>query len=201
MFQLKQYFSPCKRFSANVDFEYGGRIRNGEQKNILILHSWVSPRHSELEPYARDVGLEIEKLRLKGIIVKESPVERSFAKLLKKYNASWVFDLHSDAPSDYKYNWYRDLVKKPYPVARIEYGGNVWDPEAALSMPVRNWIGRLLDEFQLKKYGGRVLVLDAFWPMRRHERLLGFALLYIRPLDVSVDLVKSLAEYLYKRFQ
>lgn len=166
-----------------------------------MLHSWVSPRHSVLEPYALEVALEIENLGLEGIIVRESPTQRCFAKLLKKYNASWVFDLHSDVPSDYTYDWYKDLVKKPYPIARVEYGGSVWDPDAELSTPIRNWVGQLLDEFQRKKYSTPSIVLDAFWPMRRHERLLGFGLVYARPLDVSVDLVKSLAEYLYERFQ
>jgi hypothetical protein len=163
------------------------------------------------------------------MIVRESPVRRNFAKLLRKYNASWVFDLHSDVTEPYwimkdgkwiralpyTYNIkgripypygypptdYSDLIQHPDPIARIEYGGNVWDPDAEVSMPIRNWVGKLLHQFQIKKYGRDVLVLDAFWPMRRHERLLGFALIYARPLDVSVDLVKSLAEYLYERSQ
>ncbi len=170
------------------------------------MHSWVSPegRHSELEPYARDVALEIERLGLEGAIVKQSPVKRNFGKLLRKYNASWVFDLHSDIPSHYEIakDWYKDLVRKPFPIARIEYGGSVRDPDADLSMPVRNWVGELLDKFEKEKYGGApALVLDAFWPMQRRERLLGFGLVFVRPLHVSVDLVKSLAEHLYERFQ
>jgi hypothetical protein len=184
--------------------EQGDYITYEKHKNILILHSWVSPegRHSELEPYARDVALEIEKLQLEGIIVQESPVKRSFRKLLRKYNASWVFDLHSDTPSSYRIDDYGDLLKKAFPIARIEYGGEVWDPHAGLSMPIRNWVGELLNKFEKEKYGDApALVLDAFWPMLRHERLLGFGLAYVRPLDVSIDLVKSLAEYLYERFQ
>ncbi len=140
--------------------------------------------------------------RLDGVIVKESPVKRSIRKLMKKYKASWVFDLHSDVPSSYARlrDAYKDLLEKHYPIARIEYGGSVWDPDAELSMPVRNRVGMLLDEFQVRKYGRRVLVLDAFWPMQRYERLLGFGLVFVRPIEVSVDLVKSLAEYLYERF-
>lgn len=190
------------------------------------MHSWVSPGHPELETYARNVGLGIERLGLDGIIVRESPVKRNFAKLLKDHNASWVFDLHSDATEPYwvKKNgeWvrvlpypkrkrgltlayrreppdYSDLVREPYPIARIEYGGDVRDPDAELSLPIRNCVGELLDKFERWKYDEDALVLDAFWPMRRHERLLGFGLVYVRPLHVSIDLVKSLAEYLYER--
>ena len=113
-----------------------------DKKNILILHSWVSPKHSELEMYARNVALEIEKLGLEHIIVRESPVKRNFARLLKEYNASWVFDLHSDVTEPYWVKkdgkWvrvlpfpvksgfgtlppadYSELLKKPYPIARV----------------------------------------------------------------------------------
>lgn len=167
-------------------------------------------------------------MNLDWLIVKKSPTKRNFAKLLKQYDASWVFDLHSDVTEPYWVKkgdeWvrvlpfpkrrrgldrayfgpppdYSETVEKPYPIARIEYGGKVRDPDAEISLPVRNWVGELLIEFQKEKYGTRWAVfLDAFWPMRRHERLLGIALLYARPLEVSVDLVKSLAEYLYERF-
>jgi len=178
-----------------------------------------------LETYARNVGLEIEKLGLEGVIVRESPVKRSFGKLLKKYDASWVFDLHSDVTEPYWIKkdgkWisalprkrgrfslshgeppdYSDVLQKPFPIARLEYGGKVWDPDAEFREFVRNETGQILAEFLEEKYGGlyTALVLDAFWPMQCHERLLGFGLVYARPLDVTVDLVKSLAEYLYER--
>jgi len=181
-----------------------------------------------LETYARNVGLEIEKLGFEGAIVKESPVKRFFGKLLKEYNASWVFDLHSDVTEPYWIKkdgkWvralpypekkrglsfcyrlepteYSDLLQKPFPIARVEYGGKVWDPDAEFSKFIRNATGQILADFLEEKYGGlyTALVLDAFWPMRRHERLLGFGLVYARPLDVTVDLVESLAEYLYER--
>jgi len=191
---------------------------------VIILHSLVSPGHPELETYARNVGLEIEKLGLDGVIVRESPAKRSFAKLLKEYEAGWIFDLHSDVTEPYwakeeekwvrtlpysrksgKYTWrptdYSDLIRKRYPVAGISYGGNVWDPDAELCMPVRNWVGKLIEDFSAKKYGTiDAIVPSAFYPRRCHERLLGFGLIYARPLHISVDLVKSFAEYLHERF-
>lgn len=199
---------------------------------MLILHSWVSPGHPELEIYARNVGLEIEKLGLYGIIVCESPAERNFAKLLREYDANWVLDLHSDVTEPYwvmkNGKWtrvlpypyvkrsrlprvceieptdYSDLIQEPYPIAKILYGGNVWDPDVELDMSSikpRNWIGEMLVQFSLKKYGVKdAFVPSASYPVRRYERLITFGLIYARPLNVSVDLIKSLAKHLYERF-
>ena len=66
---------------------------------------------------------------------------------------------------------------------------------------MRNWVGEMLEQFSKEKYGTDLAIVpSAYYPMRRHERLLAFGLVYARPLNVSVDLVKSLAEYLYERF-
>jgi hypothetical protein len=190
--------------------------------------------HPELEMYARNVALEIEKqVRIEGldyIIVKKSPVKRNFAKLLEEYDASWILDLHSDVTEPYwvKKNdkwvralpyaklgrrtlWdrqrppsdYYDIIGKPTPIARIVYGGSVRDPHATLELghlKPRNWVGKTLVKFALETYGDVPFTLMSFYPMRRHERLIAFGLLYIRPLNTSVELVKSLAEYLYERF-
>lgn len=205
-----------------------------KKKNILILHSWISPKHPELEMYARNVAIEIEKQaraeRLDYIIVKESPMKRNYAKLLQEYDASWIFDVHSDVTEPYwvKLNnkWvrvlpyvnrkrglkrtyqrpprdYSDILDSPFPIARVIYGGPSRDPNQMLDLgdtKPMNWVGDLIVQFALEKYGSVPFILQAFYPMRRHERLIAFGLCYMRPLDVSVDLIKSLAKYLYERF-
>ena len=167
------------------------------------MHSWIASGHSELEPYARDVALEIAKEKVEGIIVEESPRRRPCREMLRKYDAGWMFDLHSDAPSDYVFckEWYSDLVKKPYPLARVVYGGKVWDPEDKVCRPIRNWVGVLLNDFQKERYGTEdaIVLSAAYPPVRLNERNLTFALIFARPLHQSVELVKSLAQYLHSR--
>jgi hypothetical protein len=149
------------------------------------------------------VAFEIAREEAEGIVVEESPRRRPCAKLLRKYNASWMFDLHSDVPSEYDLakGWYSDLIRRPYPLARVVYGGKVWDPEAKMCRPIRNWVGVLLNDFQKEKYGTEdaIVLSAAYPPVRLHERNLTFGLLFVRPLNQSVELVKSLAQYLYSR--
>jgi len=193
------------------------------------LHSQISPGHPELESYARNVGVEIEKEGLEGIIVKESPRRVYTRELLRKYRAEWLFNLHSDVTEPYwvkiEEKWvralpysyvkkrkgriprkyeipppdYSDLIEKLYPVARVVYGGVA--PEDEWYKPIGNRVGVLLNEFQKEKYGAEfaIKLSCAYPPSRLHERRLTFGLLFVRPLNQSVELVKSLAQYLQRR--
>jgi hypothetical protein len=201
--QPKQEFPFCEEFARSESFGYGGYIRYEQRKNILILHSWIASGHRVLETYARNVALAVDKENLEGVIVMESPQRRPCAKLLRKYNASWMVDLHSDDPSEYDFlrGLHGYMLEKPYPLAAISYGGDVWDPEARMCMPIRNRVGVFLNEFQKEKYGteSAVYLSCAYPPRRLHERNLTIGLLFFRPLDQSVEFVESLAQYLYSR--
>ena len=164
----------------------------------MILHSWVSRRHPVREDYARDVALQVDSLGIEGIIVRESPGKRQVAKLLRQYQATWVMDLHSDPerlePSEY-------CRRSPYPLVPIHYGGKVRDPDATITyLQPRNEVGELLRQFAIEKYSTEeALYITAFYPLRHHPRFIQLGLLWFRPMDQSIELVKSLAQYLQRR--
>jgi hypothetical protein len=81
-------------------------------KNVLYLYGY-----HPAEMYAKNVALRLKELQLSGIVVEQSPRKRKFASLLRKYNARWVVDLHSNGRG-------KDaLLNQPYiPLALICYG-------------------------------------------------------------------------------
>jgi hypothetical protein len=182
----------------SFDFEY---TNWSKRKNILILHSY----HYPIEDYARDVALEIKKMNLPGIKVIKSPRrKRWFEQLLRKYDAKWALDLHSDPyrSEPDPYLLHSDVL------GNITYGGiTLWNPDTLSKEKAERWhlygilseLGELLWQFQIEKYGKQVLSLNPNYRGKIHRRMLQIGLLWFRPMDKSVEFIKSLAQYLQER--
>lgn len=72
---------------------------------MLVLHSFhfLNLTNSTRKPevYAREIGIQLERLNRANVVVKESPRKRSFDDLLKKYHCDWIVDLH-DVAREYR---------------------------------------------------------------------------------------------------
>jgi len=74
----------------------------------LVLHSYhllYPTKHlgTRKEIYEREIGLELEKLQLPNVVVKESPKNRYVNGLLNKYKSRFVLDLHDNTLNQRKY--------------------------------------------------------------------------------------------------
>lgn len=153
---------------------------------MLILHSY----HRPIEPYARDVALEIAKAPPEGVIIKRSPRIRRFNDLSREYRASWVLDLHSEAKP---YNPPMSEVDNPE-LALIYHGGT----DRFSGMPVfrdEHAVDKLLRKFEAENYPKKLYIEPWGYP-RIHTHFIKIALFWYRPKDSSVELVKKLAQYL-----
>ncbi len=133
------------------------------------------------EDYSCEVALELFKLNLDDVIVSRSPPPpRDFREIMKKHDASWSFDLHSERNPTLP----EESVLRSSNLGYITWGWN------------RDYYG-IFREFFSKYYEGNE-VLD--YGPRDHRKgaagSLGLALLWYRPLNQSVNLLKGLSQYL-----
>jgi hypothetical protein len=186
----------------------GDLINEEVRRNILILHSY----HQPVEEYARDVALEIAKNAPEFIIVKESPRNRIFECLSRKYKAGWILDLHSSNPEVEPH--VPDVHETPYrPLGKICYGER-W-PKGGPSVasvtiphfgytegltPESKEVRRILKEFEKKYYPppfAEVYIGPIARPHSVNPRFLIVGLLWYRPLEISIEFVKKLCNHLY----
>jgi len=151
------------------------------------LHSWVSKTHYPREEYARSVALEIQRLDLEGVIIVESPTRRDFGKLLGKYKAKWILDLHSGYKSH------------PSEESRHLYSGLAHlfsDSDEALNM-LRRW-GKREYALQMSQNQYFFLFMDAGYT-KPNPSFIGVELNELGgfSLEKSVEFVKKLCHFLY----
>jgi len=131
------------------------------------------------------VALKLKELNLDGVIIKESPRERVFGRLLKHNKCDWVLDLHSCRP-EHKYQPDRGLLESPY-LGALLWGGNC-DHDA---------YNRFFQRFFIQYYNGKDVLGDGHYDNRwRNPRYLGLGLLWYRPLDQTLEFMKKLFDYL-----
>jgi len=70
------------------------------------------------EYFEREIGLELEKMNLPNVIVKESPRVRKYRKLLDSYKARFVLDLHDINRG------YDSRLDQPYYIAHVYHVHN-----------------------------------------------------------------------------
>jgi len=159
------------------------------------LHSY----HRPLEEYARDIALDLDKLHLNGVIVKESPRKRNFELLSSRYSVGWVMDLHSDpyhTPPEKS-----DLIS-PYNPLAIIYYGEIWPKGGPSTTPI-GWtsprsrgVKKLLSEFREKYYPSACLYIEPS-SISAIPRFLHIGLLWYRPKQISLELLKNLTNHLH----
>jgi hypothetical protein len=66
-------------------------VKNLPYYQVLVMHSF----HPH-EKYAGDVGMRLGKLDIPYVTVIESPKKRHYRRLMERYNAKWIIDLHND---------------------------------------------------------------------------------------------------------
>lgn len=162
-----------------------------KSKNVLILHSFHYPGKKKpgifrkkpiwYEQYARDIGQELEKQDLIGVVVKESPKKRRFKRLRNKYNADWIVDLHSIA-REYDPDLDRRLLAMIFCHS---------DPE------ISDYFKRFVNEYPKLNQTVQfpVPVYDDI-ESRYMRKYVGVELFDWIPKEKSIDFVKKLSQYL-----
>ena len=179
---------------------------------MLILHSY----HRPVEPYARDVALEIAKNPPEGVIVRRSPRVRKFERLSRQHDASWVLDLHSEKPP-YDTPAPENLSHPYLPLALIEYGEK-WEgtlhelaqkkPDVLLDTSFTQegqFVRGILEQHFRENYSvekgivGNITFGGSLIPYvktRSNPRFVRIGLLWYRPKEFSVQFVNKLAQFL-----
>lgn len=151
-------------------------------KKLLKLDP--SKDYTTKEVYEREVGLELEKMNLPNVIVKESPKKRNFMGMLEKYKSRFVLDLH-DIARGYKPGmdepyWISHIYHRDYD--KLEEYFSKFRKECGLRMGVENSIG------QVDNYGA---LYD-----NANPRYLGIELMTFAEKEKSLEFLKRLTSFL-----
>lgn len=144
------------------------------------------------EVYAREVGLELEKMNLPNTVVKESPKRRNISGLLERYKAKWFLDLHDPArPYDPKYD---NGIRGQKHIAELSifpyYSKNRMNN---LKDNLRNFV---MKKYNVSDWWATPVPVNDIPYENYNSRYIGVELLTGYSKKVSIDFVKSLSEYL-----
>lgn len=144
------------------------------------------------EVYAREVGLELEKMNLPNTVVINSPKRRNVSSFLKRYKARWFLDLHDPArPYDSKYDngmlgqkHIAELAIFPY------YSKNRMEN---LKDNLRSFV---MKKYNVSDWRATPVPVNDIPYENYNSRYIGIELLTGYSKKESIDFVKSLSEYL-----
>jgi len=146
---------------------------------VLVLYGY-----HPTEDYAIDVALALDKLNLERVIVKEFvPRKRDYGKFLRENKANWILDLHSESTE-----------------GRILPPSEILDTKSLgiISWGWRHDYNALMEKFFREHYNGEEILSygKAGTIQRIHSGCFLLGLLWYRPLEQSLELVKKLTDYL-----
>ena len=171
----------------------------------MVLHSYhyLYPHSKFLikhpEKYAHNIGLELERLDLPNTVVKESPKYRNYNKLMERYNAKWILDLHSNDGRTKDTKLYKELekmdrlVKGPKYLSMLFLGG-----ELSHTKKIYPNSFHMLSKWIKKEYPKDSFDMD-MTTRKKPVNYIGIELFSHNPKSKSVEFVKKLVEFLYLR--
>lgn len=169
----------------------------------MVLHSYhylYPPSYFLIkhpEKYARNIGLELEKLNLPNTVVKESPKYRNYRKLTERYDAKWVLDLHSNDARVKHPKSYTELKKKgkvvkaPKHLSMFFLGGELSHDERIYPDSFY-----MLAKWFRKEYPKDLFDIDMM-SRKNPANVIGVELFDHIPKSKSIEFVKKLVKFLY----
>ena len=176
-----------------------------QYENILVLHSYdyfwpndlkkrdkiwwnLDPQkvYKTREVYERKVGLELEKMNLPNVIVKQSPKQRNFKYLLETYKSRFVLDLH-DIARDFKPG-----MDQPYCISHIYHRHN---------RKLEEYFSRFRKEYSLRKgTNGPIGQVENYGALydNANPRSMTIELMTFAGKEKSLKFLKSLTYFLKK---
>lgn len=155
--------------------------------NILVLHSFHYPGRRRdgtvfYEEYARKVGTALQKMNLPNIEVAPSPKIRNFKRLMEKYDARWILDLHNDEyPYDPQIKHLLATLYFQHDIRKITIG-TVWQ-----------WISK---NYSPNMRGIYPIIVESSYS-RRTKNFIAVELYTHNKIDSSVKFVKQFSDFLY----
>lgn len=139
------------------------------------------------EKYARNVGIRLGKLDVPYATIIESPKKRDYQRLVARYNAKWIVDLHNDL-QPYNYD-----IKHLLAMMYLSTIHNQQKDEERKQI-IRRWIRKNYSPNEMGVYPVSFVKKLAF---NKPPNFIGIELYPHNSVAKSVEFVKELTKHLY----